>query len=215
MVAPRRPLETTAAERAIADLDHSAWHGEMEAAIRKEWRDPEAAGAVRAVWEKTRSERALGFTSGPFTRSQLEGVYGEQFRAMRRFGILQHGKLRACDNARTSLHNEATTRLERMVNETADFPARAAAAFHEALGYATPMRGGGSDVAAFYRQVPTDAHHYTVVAPTGVQGVDRRVRLALLHGLGGGSAGERVGWRIRPCGWGGQPAPASNRERGK
>ena len=23
----------------------------------------------------------------------------------------------------------------------------------------------------------------------------------------GGSAGERVGWRIRPCGWGGQPPP--------
>ena len=61
-----------------------------------------------------------------------------------------------------------------------------------------------SRLSSFYRQVPTDAHHYTVVAPTGVQGVDRRVRLALLHGLG------RERWRARrtedPPVWLGWPA---------
>ena len=43
---------------------------------------------------------------GPFSRAQLDECYGpSQWRAMRRFGVLQKGKLRCCDNARTSEHN--------------------------------------------------------------------------------------------------------------
>ena len=158
------PASASPKSESIESLDHAKWHLEMERAILAEWADPDNRDAVAAVWAKTQAERALGLTSGPFTRDQLEGTYGRAFRAMRRFGILQHGKIRACDNARTSLHNACTERFERMVTETADFPARAAAAFREVLGRPCPMRGGASDIAAFYRQVPTDAPHYTVYA---------------------------------------------------
>ena len=150
----------------IEHLDHEGWHLRMEATLKAEWRDPDTAtrANVRSVYEKTMLERENGMCHGPFTRAKLESAYGTQFRAMRRFGIEQHGSIRACDNARTAEHNAVTTRLEHMINETADFPARAAATFADVVGRPVVMLGGTSDVAAFYRQVPTNSPNYTPFA---------------------------------------------------
>ena len=46
--------------------------------------------------------------------------------------LRQRGKLRPCDNARASGHNDATSTFERMLCENADFPARVAVAFQAA-----------------------------------------------------------------------------------
>ena len=51
-----------------------------------------------------------------------------------------------------------------MVNETADFPARAAAAFFSRIGRPVKMRGGTDDINTFYRRIPTAMPQWCVVA---------------------------------------------------
>eukprot|EP00965_Chrysotila_dentata_P104404 3447569-Pleurochrysis_carterae.AAC.1 len=68
----------------------------------------------------------------------MEAVFGRgAWRAMRRFGIEQGGKIRACEHALESGHNAATTLHERIRCVGADFPARVGVAFAHALGWAT------------------------------------------------------------------------------
>ena len=89
---------------------------------------------------------------------------------MQRFAVWQKGKLRACDNARASMHNEATSTYERLVVEGPDFPgpARVALVFYEraaALGVPMwQMRSGTDDLADAHRHVPTRSPEFTVVA---------------------------------------------------
>ena len=131
---------------------------------------------------------------GPFTRGELDDAYGKGcWREMIRFGVVQKGKLRGCDNARGSLHNEGTERHERLVCDSADFPARAARALAHActrLGLPLPaMRGGTDDLSSAYRHVPTASPNMTVVAlfdpDTGevcpIAAVDRGVPCAYTH----------------------------------
>eukprot|EP00965_Chrysotila_dentata_P095094 3143480-Pleurochrysis_carterae.AAC.1 len=54
---------------------------------------------------------------------------------MRRFGIEQGEKIRACEHALESGHNAATTLHERIRCVGADFPARIGAAFAHKLGW--------------------------------------------------------------------------------
>ena len=53
---------------------------------------------------------------------------------MWRFGVLQKGSVRPCDNAKGSLHNACTHLKEHIVCETADWPVRMAAYLVRALG---------------------------------------------------------------------------------
>ena len=129
----------------------------------------------------------------------MDAAYGEGYwRAMRRFGILQNGKIRACDNARRALHNAATRRVERMACESPDFPARVAAAFHRAQRRpqskwasrdALEMLSGTDDLADAYRHCPTNTPQYCVFAlwrpaDPAAGGAD----------LEAGSGGEAVPW---------------------
>ena len=159
------------ARLSIDELDHEAWHDALEGRMLARSTQPEEAGRMAAVLEKTLEERASGLAHGPFTREQLRSAYGAAHRAMERFGVLQHDKLRPCDNAKTALHNRCTRVAERMVMETADFPARVAVAFHEACGCAVPMRGGTDDIGAFYRIVPCATPQWTIVAVMSPDGV--------------------------------------------
>eukprot|EP00965_Chrysotila_dentata_P031022 1032921-Pleurochrysis_carterae.AAC.1 len=60
----------------------------------------------------------------------MDAQFGKgKWRAMRRFGVQQNGKIRPCDNAKASLHNASTCMHERLSSETEDFPIRAAALF--------------------------------------------------------------------------------------
>ena len=163
------PLDEKPALVGLDELDHAEWHRRMEANIRREAGQPWRAADVAAVWEKTIGECARGLMHGPFTRAQLDECYGEgAWRAMQRFGVWQKGKLRACDNARTSLHNEATACHERMVLEGPDFPARVAMAFSAAaarLGVGPwELLSGTDDLADAYRHIPTRSPQWTVVA---------------------------------------------------
>lgn len=155
----------------IETLDHSAWHDELEARMAAQARQPDNRARMAAVLDKTLEERAAGTMNGPFTREELRDTFGERWRAMERFGVVQHDKLRPCDNAKTALHNMCTRLAERMVMSAADFPARAAAAFYEELGRPVCMSGGTDDIGSFYRVVPCREPRWTVVAVFTDEGV--------------------------------------------
>ena len=71
-------------------------------------------------WEllrQTREDRSLKACWGPFSLDQLNDKWGAGcWRAIARRGLWQehNGKLRAIDNARSSLHNDATEEQERL-----------------------------------------------------------------------------------------------------
>ena len=154
------PADEKPATADIEDMDHEGWLRRLESNICLEARQPWRADDVAAVWKKTLAECERGLMHGPFSREQLDGCYGAgNWRAMQRFGVWQKGKLRACDNARSSGHNEATATHERLALEGADFPARVAMAFYEhAASLGVPMwrmLSGTDDMADAYRHVPT------------------------------------------------------------
>jgi len=153
------------AELDIESLDHARWHTGLFRAIEAEAVAGATAKEIAAVAEATRDEVRKGLMHGPFTKAQLDAAYGPgKWRAMRRFAVEQKGKIRPCDNAKTSLHNKCCTTFEKVACETADFPARAAGAFADALGGPVPMASSTEDLAEAYRHVPTDAPQWTVVA---------------------------------------------------
>ena len=67
----------------------------IEKQARAEAARPDKAGDLAAVWERTLAEVEEGLMHGPFTRAQIDTAYGAgAWRAMRRFGVLQKGKVR-------------------------------------------------------------------------------------------------------------------------
>lgn len=163
------------AQHDMSDLDHEAWTDRLEAKIRREADMVHGAADRMAVLDRTMEECAAGLMAGPFTREQLDTAYGKgAWRAMHRFGVLQNGKIRACDNARTSLHNAATSTFERLACDVPDFAARVCAAFAElarAAGSRMPeMSGGTEDLADAYRHVPTCSPQFTCVVLEGPNG---------------------------------------------
>ena len=160
------PPQETPAELCIEDLDHDSWHDRIERQVtaEAEGADAEAAEELRVVAKKTADEVERALMRGPFTRAEMDAAYGRgRWRAMRRFGVHQKGKVRPCDNAKTSLHNACTSRHEKLVCETADFPARVAMAFADEFGEPVPMHSGTDDMQDAYRHVPTHDPRYTVV----------------------------------------------------
>ena len=131
------------AEMDIARLDHEAWHRRLFASIEAEAAEGRSVAEIAAVAEATRAEVAKGLMHGPVTADELDNAYGRgRWRAMRRFAVEQRGKVRPCDNAKTSLHNACCTTFEKVACETADFPARVAGAFADEFGVPVPMQSG-------------------------------------------------------------------------
>ena len=160
-----RPEEVPA-EVPFDDLDHAYWNEFLIGSVRQ--RGAAAVGEARrdaeAVWKKTKEEEAKGFIRR-VERGELDESYGPAFwRAVRRFGIWQ-GKIRCCENCAESNHNGASAFHERLWCETADLPARIAAAFAaELAGSPCGMLLGTDDMEAAYRRVLLAAPQYSVVA---------------------------------------------------
>ena len=164
----RRAEAGDLAARAAARA-HDGWIDALTTRIRREAAREGGVDEAAQVWEKTLSEVERRLMHGPFTRAELDAAYGHgRWRAMQRFGVWQRGKLRPCDNARASGHNDATSTFERMLCENADFPARVAVAFQAAADrLGVPMwrlLAGTEDLSDAYRHVPTSAPEFTVVA---------------------------------------------------
>eukprot|EP00965_Chrysotila_dentata_P038280 1272226-Pleurochrysis_carterae.AAC.1 len=119
------------------------------------------------LWDKTQSEvkKGLAFPNG--SASDMDARFGKgKWRAMRRFGLHQNGKIRPCDNAKASLHNALTSMHERLSSKTADFLIRAAALFSSLAddSYSMSFGIGTEDLEAAYRRFPKSQPQFTCFA---------------------------------------------------
>jgi hypothetical protein len=90
------------------------------------------AAILRAVHEQTRKEARRGYIKGPLSRSALNTKFGKnRYRTMIRFGVEQGPpgarKVRAIDNAKSSLSNAVSGTHETIVCITFEFAAEVSA----------------------------------------------------------------------------------------
>ena len=132
--------------------------------LEVEWRNPAKRAEICLLWDATMTEVDSGLLRGPFSERQMHSRYGlYKWRCMVRFAVWQ-GKLRPCDNAASSGHNDATQCFETIVCSSAEWPLRVAAMWYEAG--VSEVRGGTDDVASAYRKVVNAEPEYTPVALT-------------------------------------------------
>ena len=152
----------------IDDLDHAAWHHEVERQLHNSGADPARLTEHEELWAATAQEVTKGFVFRIGTLADAIAHFGgtQCFREMVRFGVRQGCKLRPCDNARASLHNLCTELFERLTVESADFPARAAAYYAELLGEGASFAFflGTEDISAAYRRFPCSEPWFSVFA---------------------------------------------------
>ena len=112
----------------------------------------------------TQDEVRDGLAAGPFTKSQLDSLFGPgNWIPMRRFMLLQANKLRAIDDGRFSGHNKSCFSEETIYTISPDF---VAAACKFCSGLLQDLEGdlpmwaephfGTEDMKAAYRQLPND-----------------------------------------------------------
>ena len=166
-----RPVDRPVDPPDILSLDNAAWN----AALLRRCEAAFSSGTLlhpQPLWDKTMEEVFKRVTEGPFTLDQLDARFGPGlWRAMPRFIVDQEGscgvlKLRCCDDAAASLHNECTSLGETITCDSADFPARVAAAFADILGLDGDwdMRGGTDDIEMAYRQCACRTPGFTAVS---------------------------------------------------
>ncbi|XRB17971.1 hypothetical protein RI054_17g78160 [Pseudoscourfieldia marina] len=121
-----------------------------------------------AVEERSNAEADKGHLGPCLSYAQLIRNYGHRLRPMRRFGVLQNGKIRCCDDGKESLTNAATSLEETVTLPSPTWYAAAAeAALNEAdrHGVERPrLVSALDDMEAAYRQVPTDDPRFTFIA---------------------------------------------------
>jgi hypothetical protein len=137
--------------------------GDVRAFLERGWRDASKHHELTRLWDVTVAEVDGGFMRGPFSERQLHVKYGWcEWRPMVRFAVWQGDKLRPCDNAAASGHNDATQCFETICCTSAEWPSRVAAAWFAAG--VDDVRGGTDDVASAYRKVVNAQPHLTIVA---------------------------------------------------
>ena len=88
---------------ALCERDPS-WNHDLISSITHEAAQPDKATLIQESWAKTQKECAIGWcTPVGGGLAELEARYGaSKCRAMRRFGVDQHGSTRVCDNGAKS-----------------------------------------------------------------------------------------------------------------
>ena len=66
------------------------------------------SAARRCCYRKTQEERASGYHGSEMTHAQMVKACGTRVRPMPRFGVVQNGKLRNIDDAKSAMINAAT-----------------------------------------------------------------------------------------------------------
>ena len=150
------------------DLPHEQWNAFLHEDIaRRAQRSAESRETAAAVWERTIEELDKGLCDGPWSLEDMNAMYGKgQWRALRRFGVIQKESLRACDDAAENCVNDASISRDKMRCEKADFPARQADRFARYMGRGSrgwSLVHGTEDLESAYRRVTTMAPGYTVV----------------------------------------------------
>ena len=172
------------------ELDHDAWNQWLVQSIERRALASEGSGLqterdIVSVYESTRKEIQKGLMQEFMSLDQVQEKFGVgKWRAIRRFGVWQKNKCRACDNAAESSHNAATFMEESLKSDQADFPARVAAVYASVMGpgvASSDLVGGTDDIESAYRRILCALPQYTVVALW--HPVQKRVVFSTLPGL--------------------------------
>ena len=175
---------------ACDDLCHDEWNSWLTQSIEQRALACEGSGSqaeadMRSVFESTSKEIRKGLMQDFMSLDQVQEKFGKgKWRAIRRFGVWQKAKCRACDNAAESSHNAATFMHESLKSDQADFPARVAAVYASVMGSrvaSADLVGGTDDIDSAYRRILCALPQYTVVALW--HPVERRVVFSTLPGL--------------------------------
>ena len=130
--------------------------------------DPSAMADLESIWDLAIGECERDLCVGPKSRGDVERMFlGSPFgpRCIPSFAVWQKGKCRRIDDALRSGHNALIYMVETIVCETADLPARVAAAFARRLGLnVLDLRLGTDDIASAYRILVSKEPHYTIAA---------------------------------------------------
>ena len=135
-------------------FDHRSWADSLHDSIRRRGNSMTTAqrDSARAVLAKSMDEAKEGWCSGPLTRDDVRAKFPSGYWPTRRFGVLQKGAVRPCDDARESQQNAATSLREALTNTNAELPASIASLFYELLGELCFLKGGSDDWRKAYRQ---------------------------------------------------------------
>ena len=159
------------AKRPTSDVDLFAWVEELHSSIESRgFRSTQKTdAAARQVLSKTMEEVSApppkgGWAEGPFSKDEMYARFPNGFWPSRRFGVLQKGVIRPCDDCKDSWINDCSTVRDSISPDAADFPAHVASLFYSILGSSTHLRGGCDDWKKAYRQIPVDDPSRSVVA---------------------------------------------------
>ena len=159
------------ATSSASKFDRISWTEELHAKIRarglrstKASRDADRKVLAKTIQEVDDPPPKGGWTMGPFTKADMYVRFPNGFWPSRRFGVLQKGEIRPCDNCRESQQNACSTTRESISSDAADFPAQLASLYYSILGDSCDLRGGCDDWKKAYRQIPVDDPSTSVVA---------------------------------------------------
>ena len=159
------------AKRSASDVNLFAWVEELHSSIELRGRrsSGKANEAARQVLHKTMEEVSAkppkgGWAEGPFSKQDMYDRFPKGFWPSRRFGVLQKGVIRPCDDCKDSWINDCSTVRDSISPDAADFPPHLASLFYSILGHSTHLRGGCDDWKKAYRQLPVDDPSRSVVA---------------------------------------------------
>jgi hypothetical protein len=138
----------------------------------------------KSLDEASKDSHGKAWCAGPLTRDQVRRMFPGGYWPSRRFGVLQKGSVRPCDDGRESQLNDSTESFETIAPDTADLPAAIADVFYSILGPNTSLQGGCDDWKKAYRQVPTADCSRSVVAVWSPDDHDVRYFVVFGHCFG-------------------------------
>ena len=154
----------TEKRRIFNAAENDAWNSHLRQQTQSDGATDETARELKQVTDR---EIDFKFLSPYMSKQELDEKYGRGgWRAMRRFGVRQNGKIRAVDDGKSSSSNAATYMLETVVLPTFEFPAIIAQYIAAATsGKSIPeMEIGADDLFSAYRRVPTSQPQFTIIA---------------------------------------------------
>ena len=140
----------------------------LERRARSAASDADAMRDFETIWDLAIGECDRGLCVGPHNRAFVERMFKDSRcgpRCIPSFAIWQKGKCRRIDDALRSGHNALIGVLETISCETADLPARMAAAFARHIDLSKlRLRIGTDDIASAYRILVSKEPQYTIAA---------------------------------------------------
>ena len=156
--------EVFSRESNVKSFDDAVSHLEQRARRA----DLEAERDFETIWDLALGECARDLCVGPLRRAEVERMFKDTPygpRCIPSFAVWQKEKCRRIDDALRSGHNALICMLETIACETADLPARIAAAFARHVDLdCLRLRVGTDDIASAYRILVSAEPQYTIAA---------------------------------------------------